>query len=162
MKALIIYDSIFGNTEKIARAIGNGLASDETVEVVPVSSIKPGQLEGLDLLIVGSPTRGFRPTPAIADFLKVLPNNALIGVSVAAFDTRMAASDIGPAPLRFMVNIGGYAAKPIANLLVRLGGTMILAPEGFFVNDKEGPLKDCELDRAAAWAHQIYRYQKTA
>ncbi|GAH67112.1 unnamed protein product, partial [marine sediment metagenome] len=57
MKTLIVYDSIFGNTEKIALAIGNSLSSKGNVETYRVSAIKLEQLIGLDLLIVGSPTR---------------------------------------------------------------------------------------------------------
>jgi flavodoxin len=52
MKAMVIYDSVFGNTEQIARAIGNALGSEE-VETFRVGNVKPGQLAGLKLLIVG-------------------------------------------------------------------------------------------------------------
>lgn len=54
-----------------------------------------------------------------------------------------------------MVKIFGYAAEPIARQLMKKGGTLALPPEGFYVKASEGPLKDGELDRAAAWARQI-------
>ena len=57
MKTLVIYDSFFGNTEKIAQAIGNTLGAKENVSVVRVGEAKPPQLAGLALLVVGSPTR---------------------------------------------------------------------------------------------------------
>jgi flavodoxin I len=61
MKTLIIYDSFFGNTEQIAQAIGRAIGSQQNVEVFRVSQATSEQLAGLNLLIVGSPTRGFRP-----------------------------------------------------------------------------------------------------
>jgi flavodoxin I len=152
MKALVIYDSVFGNTEKIARAIGA-----DPVQVLPVGSVQPGQLAGLDLLIVGSPTRGFRATPAIQAFLKSIPPGSLKGVRVAAFDTRILLSDVNSAILNVMVRIFGYAAKPIADRLKEKGGELAAPPEGFLVAASEGPLKAGELERAAAWGTQICR-----
>jgi len=159
MKALIIYDSFFGNTEQIAQAIGNALGSQEEVEILRVSNVNPEQLTGLKLLIVGSPTRGFRPTEAITGFLKRISTNGLTGVKVAAFDTRLSASDIESSALRFLVKTGGYAAKRIANRLRKSGGDLIMPPEGFFVKGTEGPLKEGELERSADWAKQIIAAQ---
>jgi flavodoxin len=151
MKALVIYDSVFGNTEKVAQAIGNALGTQEAVGVARVGEVKPEQLRGLDLLLLGSPTRSFRPTPAIGQFLQAIPAGGLHGVRVGAFDTRIAQADIKQGILRFMVNIGGYAAKRIAGDLQKRGGTLIASPEGFFVAGEQGPLKDGELERAAEW-----------
>lgn len=58
MKVLIVYDSVFGNTKKIALAIGNSLSSKENVETLRVSDVNPEQLIGLELIIVGSPYPG--------------------------------------------------------------------------------------------------------
>ena len=69
MNVLVIYDSVFGNTEQIAQAIGKAFGSQEDVDVIRVSDAKLEQLAGLELLLVGSPTRAFRPTKAITDFL---------------------------------------------------------------------------------------------
>ena len=76
MKILVIYDSVFGNTEKIAQAIATMLGT----QAVPVSQVDAGQLHDLDLLVVGSPTRGFRPTEGISKLLSGLPKNHLAGV----------------------------------------------------------------------------------
>lgn len=159
MKTLIIYDSFFGNTEQIAQAIGNSLGSKENVETFRVSDIKPEQLIGLDLLIVGSPTRAFRPTKAITDFLKKIPSNGLNGVKMAAFDTRISTADINSRLLNLLMKAFGYAAKPIANKLEKKGGNLIIPPEGFFVKGSEGPLKDGELERAADWAKLAIKTQ---
>ena len=156
MSILIIYDSVFGNTEKIAQAIGAALSLQEDVETLRVSAVKPEQLAGLKLLIAGSPTRQFRPTTAMTSFLKGIPGNGLKGVKVATFDTRITQSKIEATPvLAFFVRIFGYAAKPMAKILQKKGGELVGLPEGFFVEGTEGPLKEGELERAADWARQI-------
>lgn len=89
MKTLIVYDSVFGNTEQVALTISKSIGYKENVEAFRVSDIKPEQLNGLSLLIVGSPTRAFNPTKAITNFLNNIPSNGLKGVKVSAFDTRI-------------------------------------------------------------------------
>jgi flavodoxin len=161
IKALVVYDSFFGNTERIARSIGNALGRPEDVGIFRVVDVRPEQLAGLKLLIVGSPTRAFSPSPAIKKFLKSIPQNGLKGVKVAAFDTRVTDEEIDSAVfiLRIFVNIFGYAAKPIADRLVKKGGQLIAPPDGFFVQGMEGPLKEGELERASDWAKQILAKQ---
>ena len=160
MKVLIIYDSFFGNTEQIARAIGNALGSPKDVETLRVSNAKLEQLTGLELLIVGSPTRAFNPTEAIRNFLKRISPDGLSGIKVAAFDTGIAMSDMKSSALRILVKIAGYAAKPIADRLKKKGGDLVLPPEGFWVKGTEGPLKEGELERAAGWAKRINEVRK--
>jgi flavodoxin len=155
MRALIIYDSFFSNTEQVAQAIGQALADQADVEVRQVAEIRSEHLEGLQLLIVGSPTRAFSPAPNIKDFLKSLPKRALAGIQVAAFDTRISMDDVDSPILPPLVKIFGYAAEPIAKQLEKKGGDLALPPEGFFVNGTEGPLKEGELERAAAWGKQL-------
>ena len=155
MKVLIAYDSVFGNTEKVAQAMGEALAAHGEVEVRRVGEVQPGQLSGLDLVIVGSPTRAFTATPAAKKLLGSIPANALAGVKVATFDTRMPMTDQTPGILRFLAGIFGYAAKPLSNRLVRKGGQLAAPPEGFFVLGSEGPLQEGELERAAQWAEKL-------
>ena len=155
MKAMVVYDSVFGNTEKVAQAIGDALGAPEDVSVLRVGDVKPEQLAGVQVLIVGSPTRAFSPTPATKSMLKAIPANMLSGVKVAAFDTRFSMEDTKARILRAMVKVFGYAAKPIADRLKNKGGDLVLEPEGFYVQDSKGPLKDGELERAAAWAQQV-------
>jgi flavodoxin len=155
MKVLIVYDSVFGNTEKIAQAIGNAFGSQDDVEILRVGDVKPEQVTGMKLLIVGSPTRAFRPTSAITNFLGKIPRNGLEGVKVAAFDTGISMDDMKPTILRIPVRLFGYAAKPISDRLRKKGGELTTPPEGFFVKGVEGPLKEGELERAADWAKQI-------
>lgn len=157
MKGLVIFDSVFGNTERVACAIGDAIGALADVETVRVAEVKPEQLAGLEFLIVGSPTRRFSPTPAVTSFLKRIPRNGLAGVRVAAFDTRFSEREIEESAsiLPFLVRIFGYAAEPISERLEKKGGERVAPPEGFIVNGTEGPLAEGELDRAADWARQI-------
>jgi flavodoxin len=148
MNALVVYDSVFGNTEKIAQSIAAAFGA----QALPVNQVSIEQLRGLDLLVVGSPTRGFRPTECIAKFINGLPKNHLTGVRVAAFDTRIVLETIDSKALRFLVDKGGYAAGTIAKALEKKGGVLAAPPAGFFVTGEQGPPKDGELDRAAEWA----------
>lgn len=150
-KVFVIYDSVFGNTEKIAQSIAAALGT----QAIPVSEVDTDQLRGIDLLVVGSPTRGFRPTEGISKLLNGLPENHLAGVSVAAFDTRIALETIDSKVFRFVVDKGGYAARTIAKALEKKGGRLVVQGEGFFVTGEQGPLKDGELERAAAWAGKL-------
>ena len=140
MKTLIVYDSTYGNTEEIARAIGEAITGE--VKLLRVGEADPS--ETFDLLIVGSPTHGGRPTQAIQDFTKRVP--ALNGAPVAAFDTRLSTS---------LVKIFGYAAGRIGKTLEKKGGTLVKPPEAFFVKGTKGPLREGELERAASWAGEI-------
>jgi flavodoxin len=149
MKALIVYDSVYGNTEKIARAIGEAIAPSGEVKVVGADETNPSELESIDLLIVGSPTHGGRPTPAVQNLLNKVPK--LQGIKVAAFDTRI--------PTK-LVRVFGYAAGRIANNLKKKGSILIASPEGFFVTGGQGPLKEGELERAAGWAKGILEIKK--
>jgi flavodoxin len=70
MKALIVYDSVYGNTELIARAIGDVLAARAEVRTVRVAEAQPEHLADLSLLVVGSPTHGSMASPATRAWLK--------------------------------------------------------------------------------------------
>ena len=151
MKVLIVYDSVYGNTEKIARAIAEAITPSNEVKVLGAGEASPSNLESTDVLIVGSPTHGGRPTPAIQDLLKKVPKLSLQGINVVAFDTRLSTK---------LVGVFGYAAGRMAGNLKRKGGTLIASPEGFFVTGGQGPLKEGELERAATWAKGILEGKK--
>jgi len=157
MKALVVYDSVFGNTEQVALAIGNSLGAKEDVAVLRVTDVKPERLNDLTLLIVGSPTQKFRPTKAIVEFLGSIPANSLRGVGVSAFDTRISAAHVNSRFLRTLMRVFRYAAGTIARKLQKKGGSLTIPPEGFIVENSEGPLKEGELERAAEWAKHLCR-----
>jgi flavodoxin I len=155
MKILVIYDSFYGNTEKIAMEIGKALGPGNNISVVRITKARQEALAGVNLLIVGSPTRAFKPTRAITSFLKKIPSGTLINVKAAAFDTRAVMEEVKSRLLRMLARRFGYAAKPIADKLVKKGAALVVKPEGFYVGGTEGPLKDGELKRAAAWAKPL-------
>jgi flavodoxin len=161
MKAVLIYDSLYGNTEKIAHSIADGLSdamgASGNVEVAKVSDAHPDQLARLPLLLIGGPTHGSRPSPAIHDFLNRIPENALAGVQVAAFDTRTDPDQLTGATRMFakILDRFGYAAPKLSSSLEDKGGQVVKLPEGFIVLGTEGPLQDGELERAADWGRQI-------
>jgi flavodoxin len=151
MKALIVYDSVYGNTEKIARAIAEAITPSNEVKVLRAGEANASELVSINLLIVGSPTHGGRPTPAVQDFLNKVPELSLKGINVAAFDTRI--------PTK-LVGLFGYAAGRIAGNLKKKGGNLIASPQGFFAKGSKGPLKEGELERAADWAKGILQSKK--
>lgn len=157
MKTLIVYDSFFGNTEQVARAMGSALGEAASVQVVRAGEVGREQLEDAELLLVGSPTRGFRPTKTVVDFVNRIPDRGLQGVKVAAFDTRLSTVDVQSRLLNVLVRFFGYAAEPLAKRLVAKGGSLAAPAAGFLVRDSEGPLKEGELARAAAWARLALR-----
>ena len=144
METLIVFDSTYGNTEKIAKAIYDAITGE--VKVIRASIANPAELEAIDLLIVGSPTYGGRPTPAVQGYLDRIPESAIKGKKVAAFDTRYSTR---------MVKIFGFAADKISDSLKAKGATVVSSPAGFFVKGKKGPLSEGEIERAAKWAKEI-------
>jgi len=150
MKALVVYDSLYGNTEKISKAVASAVGG----EAKPAGKVDSSELRGLDLLVAGSPTHGGRPSPGMQSFLNKIPENALNGVKVAAFDTRFEKSGHGIG-LRLLMTMVNFAAPRIAKALESKGGKLVAEPEGFIVSGKEGPLKKGELERASSWAKGI-------
>lgn len=159
MKSLVVYDSIFGNTKQIAQALAEGLGTVSQVDLFYIKDINMATFKQYQLIMIGSPTRGFKPTTEIETFLKSLPKNELEGISICSFDTRILLSTIKSKAFRWIVKTGGYAAKTISRLLQKKGGYLIGEPMGFYVTGEQGPLADDELIRAKNWAieliHQI-------
>lgn len=155
MKTLLIFDSFFGNTETIARAIAKPFSSLDNFEIKRSNEVAPTDLSNYELIIAGSPTRGFNPTPDISNLLKAVGAKSLRNTKVATFDTRVALHTIKSGVLRKIVNTGGYAAKPLTKRLCKKGARAIVEPEGFYVLDTEGPLQEGELERAEQWGQSI-------
>ena len=150
MKVLLVYDTVEGNTEKVAKSITAALAPAE-VKIVRPSEAGSPDFKSFDLVIVGSPTMGGRPSQPMQAFLAGIPADALKGIDVAAFDTRLPAA---------WVKIFGFAAGKIANILKKRSGHLAAPPEGFFVLGSKGPLKEGELERAGAWIKGIQAGKK--
>lgn len=166
MEITVVYESIYGNTGKVAEAIAAGLGEHGTVTLVPAEEAA-GPFE---FLVAGAPTHAhglptrmsragvedavakrveagesvdYQPTAGMRMFIDDLPDVA--GVPAACFDTRFEKSAI----------LTGSAAKVLAKKLKRRGYEVVAEPESFFVLDSEGPLKEGELDRARKWGSTI-------
>jgi hypothetical protein len=164
MRAVVVYESMYGNTHLVADAIGAGLGTALDVSVVPVSQVGPAVLADADLVVVGGPTHvhGMSRTAtrkaAVENAkkpvseLKVEPGALGPGlrewfdslghypVKAAAFDTRMH----GPATLT------GRASKGAARLLREHGFDVVAEPESFLVT-KQDRLEPQETARAREW-----------
>jgi flavodoxin len=144
MAAIVIYDSQYGNTEAIAKAIGKGFGED--TKVVRVGEVKVEDIAPYHFVIIGSPTQGGRQTPAIKDFVAKIPAEALKEKRLAAFDTRLK---------NILVKMFGYAAPRIEAAIKAKGGNTTAQPQGFFVKSTKGPLLNGELERATNWAKSV-------
>jgi Flavodoxin len=169
MRAVVVYESMYGNTHLVAAAIGDGLALAYRVEVVPVGRASRELLEDADLVVVGGPTHvhgvsrassreaavaeARKPGAALAldpdaegpslrDWLATLP--AGLHAKAGAFDTRI---DM-PAVLT------GRASKGIARRLRQHGLDLAAAPESFLVT-KQNTLEPEETTRARQWGQQL-------
>lgn len=143
MKVLVVYDSKFGNTERIALVVADRLHRHGSVELMNVELAPRSMPQSLNLLVVGGPTQGHGASPALRGWLEGL--EAAQGARAGAFDTRFAKP-------RWLT---GSAARVIARRLGGLGFHMVGDPESFFVAETEGPLLEGETDRAAAWADTL-------
>jgi flavodoxin len=146
MKTVVIYDSVFGNTEQVAKRIADVIPG--TVKVVKVGGASLLDLGTADLVVVGSPTVGGRATRPMQEFVESIPKSVAEKVHLAAFDTRIS--------MKF-AQMFGYAATRMADALAQKGGALKLPPEGFIVKGRNGPLAEGELDRASAWGKTISR-----
>ena len=168
MRAVIVYESMYGNTHLVADAVGTGLGAAFEVSVIPVSHADPAVLADADLVVVGGPThvhgmsRAATRKAAVeaankpASPLKVEPDAPGPGlrdwfgslgqypVKAAAFDTRMH----GPAALT------GRASKGVARLLRAHGFDVVAEPESFLVT-KQDRLEPQETARAREWGAKL-------
>ena len=147
MNALVLYDSKFGNTARIAEAIT--LALQETVPTRLSAIEEIGDcdeaLSGVDILVVGGPTQRRGISDPLRGPLSCLGDRALAGTRVAVFDTRLRGSRL----------VTGSAAARLATLMRRHGAWVVVPPESFIVDGREGPLHEGEAGHARLWAHAV-------
>ncbi|HEV7231654.1 MAG TPA: flavodoxin domain-containing protein [Bacteroidia bacterium] len=141
METLIVYDSNYGNTEKVAKFIEKQFTNG--AKAVSVDKLQESDWTGVKLLIVGSPIHAWRPSEKTSSFIKGLSPDKLKGILVTGFDTRVKSI------------FSGDAATKIAKGLKLHGARLIASPIGLRVKGKEGPLLKGELHRAVVWTNLI-------
>lgn len=157
-RALVVYESMFGNTHAVADAVADGMRGALEVEVLEVGDAPLEVDDGVDVLVVGGPTHAFgmsRPRtrasaaesgadPAAAwhDGIREWVSDVVghPGLRATAFDTRVAKP-----------HLPGSAAKGAERKLRRRGFDELVHPESFYVTGTTGDLVDGELARARAW-----------
>lgn len=148
MLTVVIYDTKFGNTARIASAIAQGAGEPGSVSVLDAAEALQSPMERPDLLFVGGPTQRRGPSPALRGFVDALPPS-LRGVPAATFDTRYRGS-------KWLM---GSAAAEVARRLGRAGARLAAPPESFFIArggslERQG-LEPGELERAERWGREI-------
>ena len=161
--ALVVYESMFGNTQTIAVAVADGLSVRMTVDLVEVGAAPSAVSADVDLLVVGGPTHAFgmtrpntrqdaakqagRPVVSqgvgIREWIEGLDTES-VRVPVATFDTRVRRP-----------RLPGSAAHRAAKRLRALGARLVLPPESFWVNGTPGPILDGEEERARQWGLRL-------
>ncbi|UKJ64328.1 flavodoxin domain-containing protein [Cellulosimicrobium cellulans] len=166
MDAAVVYESMYGNSERVAQAVADGLSETVRVMVVDVTdpAASPDALRHMGLVVAGGPTHAFGMTrPAtraeavqrasgdvsdratgLREWVESVPRQEETRLA-ATFDTRV--TKVKPLP--------GSAARGAAKVLRRAGFRLVAPPASFYVGDVEGPLDDGELDRARAWGRAL-------
>lgn len=155
MKIMVVYDSFFGNTKQVAVAMGEVLKQSHDCNVLHVGQCSVDELEKSELIIIGSPTRGFEPTKPIVNLMKTIIGSSRITAAVATFDTRMDVKAVNNFVLTFLEKRRGNAGTTFKKMAERTGRKLLVEPEGFIVLESEGPMKDGEIDRAGEWAKSL-------
>lgn len=161
MRALVVYESMYGNTEQVAEAVASGLREQITVETVEVGSA-PAAPEGVDLLVVGGPTHQFgmsRPDSRASAAKDAEGPLVSAGIGIREWIASLPKTG-GTAAATFATNIRkpwlpGSAGKGAAKRLRTLGYRLVVPPEIFRVEGGKGPVTDGELERATEWGRAI-------
>ena len=135
MKALVVYDSVYGNTKKVAEQF----AKEFGVKAQKVDEVHLKGDERFEVVVIGSPTHGGRRTEAVAQFIDALPLEVIEQARVICFDTRMDSTKQSMG-LRLLMKVIGYAAEKMAKQVYRKCG-VVAEVQAFYVEGKEGPLR---------------------
>ncbi|HEX7165551.1 MAG TPA: flavodoxin domain-containing protein [Acidimicrobiales bacterium] len=160
MRAVVVYESMFGNTEEIARAVAAGLSETATVAIAEVGTHP--NVDGVDLLVVGGPTHAFGMSrPSTRKDAETRTGRRVISATglrewldglhevpattrVAAFDTRIRRP-----------RLPGSAAKAALKTLRGKGAVAVVPAETFWVHGTTGPLLADEVARARTWGRAL-------
>jgi hypothetical protein len=163
MKAIVVYESYWGNTASVARAIAEGLG--EGARALSTSEAAAEALAGAGLIVAGSPiiafglpsektrrdmqAKGDKKAPSPADLSHPPLRTWIVDLPQECGGAKCAAFETG-----FKLSPGG-SANPILKMLTGKGYTSVAKKQRFLVQGSYGPMKDGELDRAKAWGAEL-------
>jgi len=166
MRAIVVFESMFGDNKQVAEAIAAGLAdAGVTADAVEVGTAPTDIGDDVDLVVVGSPNHAWSmPRPSTREDAATKVDEPLVsqgigvrewleqavlttGVRTAAYDTR------GSRPKAVVAF--DHASTSIQKRLAKLGGTRLVPAEHFLVVDMTGPLEPGEIDRAREWGRTM-------
>jgi len=139
-KVLVVFDSNYGNTEKLGREIAAGIEESGLAEckVINIDDVESEDLSVFDGALFGGPIHAFRATRGIKGAVKSAAKKGLNAKLVASFDTYQAPGHVGKA-----------AQQIESELKKKISGAKVISPGlSALVLDRKGPLKDDELPRA--------------
>lgn len=140
--AVVVYDSRFGNTEEVARAVADGLGG---ARVIVMHGLTPSEIRGADLVVMGTPNHRWGLSPAVTRALSWLRREDCKGMRCAAFEIR--------ARRRLLRSTG----KRLLRALRRRGMRPVARTAYFTVLGPAGPLGRDELGRARTWGAELAR-----
>lgn len=144
MKALVAFDSSYGNTERVAQAICAGMKEVGMVDVSckRIESTSPDDFRQADVWVIGSPTHMGGPTRETKKALKIAFGTGTEGKKGCAFDTRFA-------------KVPGGAAEKVEAVMSERGVEILLKSEGFVVTGMKGLLAEGEEAKAVGFGRRI-------
>ncbi|HET7690674.1 MAG TPA: flavodoxin domain-containing protein [Nocardioidaceae bacterium] len=157
MRALVVFESMFGNTEQVAESVAEGLRDYLEADVVDVATSPSAHAGDYDVIVLGAPTHAFSLSTrrsrrdawlrgaragvmryGLRDWIAELaPPHAAV---TAVFDTRARRLRLLPG-----------SARTAAQLLRRKGAASLTTPHSFYTLSERGPLADGQLERAREW-----------
>jgi len=167
MKAVVVYESLWGNTAAVAHAVAEGLGPD--ARAFSTAEATGEALDGADLIVAGSPVLGFTlPTEKMREGVHTNPGKAPLPPDLshpsmrAWLDALPAGRGRGAAFDTQVRGPFGSAAPKIAEMLKKAGYSPLAKPAGFLVTGRFGPLRDGELERAREWGAELARALQVA
>lgn len=161
MRALVVYESMFGNTQAIAQAIGEGIKTSMHADIVEVGVAPDSVPRDVGLLVVGGPTHAFSMSwpstrrDAAGRSSRIISRERGIREWLGALPGLMTATEAAAFDTRAVSRVSGSAARAVSRRLDRLGYPLVSGPASFRVAGVTGPPVGGELDRARAWGRAI-------
>jgi hypothetical protein len=168
MRALVVFESIFGNTRSVADAVADGLSGHANVDVVEVSAA-PVVISGdIDLLVVGGPTHAFGLTrPATREDAARQAGRAVASIGLREWLAEVRSGSPRAVAATFDTRIKnprlpGSAARGAERRLRKLGFPIAAPATSFYVAGTPGPLLNGEAERARRWGQKLAAQITTA